>query len=85
MLSAVEYSHLLLRGRLLPGDMAVDATAGNGHDTIFLARLTGPQGKVFAFDATTFGSLLTFYIIGVLWTCTSIQFQNISKQNTTIS
>ena len=50
MLSAVEYSHLLLRGRLLPGDMAVDATAGNGHDTIFLARLTGSQGKVFAFD-----------------------------------
>ncbi len=50
MLSAVEYCHTLLRERLLPGDLAVDATAGNGHDTHFLAQLTGPDGKVFAFD-----------------------------------
>jgi len=50
MLSAVEYCHALLRERLLPGDWAVDATAGNGHDTHFLAQLTGPEGRVFAFD-----------------------------------
>ena len=50
MLSAVEYCHALLRERLLPGDLAVDATAGNGHDTHFLAQLTGPDGRVFAFD-----------------------------------
>ena len=50
MLSAVEYCHALLRERLLPGDWAVDATAGNGHDSHFLAQLTGPDGKVFAFD-----------------------------------
>ena len=40
----------MLRERLLPGDLAVDATAGNGHDTHFLAQLIGPEGKVFAFD-----------------------------------
>ncbi len=28
----------------------VDATAGNGHDTVFLARVAGPRGRVLAFD-----------------------------------
>lgn len=32
------------------GDTVVDATAGNGHDTHFLAGLTGASGKVYAFD-----------------------------------
>ena len=32
------------------GDLAVDATAGNGHDTLFLARLVGSRGRVLAFD-----------------------------------
>lgn len=50
MLSAVDFCHLLLSAQLKPGDLALDATAGNGHDTLLLARLTGPQGRVFAFD-----------------------------------
>ncbi|MDA8235221.1 MAG: methyltransferase domain-containing protein [Clostridia bacterium] len=33
-----------------PGGRAVDATAGNGHDTLFLARLAGEEGRVYAFD-----------------------------------
>jgi predicted methyltransferase len=33
-----------------PGDCAVDATCGNGADTLLLARLTGPDGRVWAFD-----------------------------------
>ena len=32
------------------GDCAIDATAGNGHDTLFLAQQVGIHGKVFAFD-----------------------------------
>lgn len=32
------------------GGRAVDATAGNGHDTLFLARLVGTSGQVWAFD-----------------------------------
>ena len=32
------------------GDIAVDATAGNGHDTLFLAERVGPAGQVYAFD-----------------------------------
>ncbi len=30
--------------------LAVDATAGNGHDTLFLARNIGSGGRVLAFD-----------------------------------
>ncbi|MBI2423923.1 MAG: rRNA methyltransferase [Candidatus Hydrogenedentes bacterium] len=33
-----------------PGDFAIDATVGNGHDTVFLAHCAGPQGRVFGFD-----------------------------------
>lgn len=33
-----------------PGDLVIDATLGNGHDTLFLARLVGPTGKVYGFD-----------------------------------
>ncbi len=33
-----------------PGDHVVDATAGNGHDTAWLAELVGPTGRVFAID-----------------------------------
>lgn len=32
------------------GDLAIDATAGNGHDTLLLARLVGPSGRVVAID-----------------------------------
>lgn len=32
------------------GDAVVDATAGNGGDTLWLARAVGPQGSVSAFD-----------------------------------
>ncbi len=30
--------------------LALDATAGNGHDTLFLAELVGEAGRVWAFD-----------------------------------
>ena len=35
---------------LKPGDTAVDCTAGNGLDTLFLLQKTAPGGFVFAFD-----------------------------------
>lgn len=43
-------AHTLAAEALAPGDLAVDATCGNGHDTTHLARLVGPQGNVIAFD-----------------------------------
>ncbi|SFL13143.1 class I SAM-dependent methyltransferase [Halanaerobium salsuginis] len=48
--SAVAFSHFLLKQHLTSGDAAVDATAGNGHDTKFIAELVGDQGQVYAFD-----------------------------------
>lgn len=33
-----------------PGDLCIDATMGNGHDTLYLSQLTGPTGHVFSFD-----------------------------------
>ncbi len=40
----------ILRPLIQPGDLVIDATAGNGHDTVFLAECVGPTGKVLAFD-----------------------------------
>lgn len=40
----------LLRGEIHEGDIVIDATAGNGHDTVFLAGLVGKTGRVLAFD-----------------------------------
>lgn len=39
-----------LKAAVRPGDRVVDATMGNGHDTLFLCELVGPAGKVYAFD-----------------------------------
>ncbi|WP_426451176.1 class I SAM-dependent methyltransferase [Paenibacillus sp. S-38] len=49
-LSILSFAHKLVEERLRPGDTAVDATAGNGNDTLFLARLVGGTGTVHAFD-----------------------------------
>lgn len=43
-------AHELLAEYLSPGEIAMDATAGNGHDTLFLAHQVGPGGTVHAFD-----------------------------------
>ncbi len=40
----------ILRPLIRPGDLVIDATAGNGYDTVFLAECVGPTGKVLAFD-----------------------------------
>lgn len=50
MQNALSYSHQLLKEVLQPGDLAVDATMGNGHDTLFLAQLVGRTGHVYACD-----------------------------------
>ena len=42
--------HLILAQYLQPGHIVVDATAGNGQDTLFLARTVGHSGRVYSFD-----------------------------------
>ncbi|MER2113512.1 MAG: class I SAM-dependent methyltransferase [Solibacillus isronensis] len=46
----LQYAQTLLEMSVSEGDIAVDATAGNGHDTLFLANLVGDDGYVYAFD-----------------------------------
>jgi ubiquinone/menaquinone biosynthesis C-methylase UbiE len=41
---------MILAEAIHEGDLVVDATAGNGHDTAFLADRVGTTGKVIAFD-----------------------------------
>jgi len=40
----------LLAETVLPGEIVVDATAGNGYDSLFLAEHVGEQGHVYSFD-----------------------------------
>jgi SAM-dependent methyltransferase len=46
----VEWVAELMRNRVQPGAWVVDATAGNGNDTLLLAQAVGARGRVFAFD-----------------------------------
>lgn len=49
-LNAVTLSHQVIAKVVNRGDKVIDATVGNGSDTVFLANLVGPQGRVFGFD-----------------------------------
>ncbi len=40
----------ILKEYIRSGDCVIDATAGNGNDTLKLCELVGEQGKVYAFD-----------------------------------
>lgn len=46
----IPFAHYLLQQTLPEGGNALDGTAGNGHDTLFLAQTAGILGKVWAFD-----------------------------------
>ena len=45
-----EWCHHFIREHVKEGDICIDATAGNGNDTLLLCQLVGDVGKVFAFD-----------------------------------
>ncbi|MGZ8184998.1 MAG: class I SAM-dependent methyltransferase [Methylobacter sp.] len=49
-ISLVNIAHNLIKENLRPGDIAIDATVGNGHDTLFLAEQISPAGLVYGFD-----------------------------------
>lgn len=48
--TALHFSHTLLKEVICENDIVVDATMGNGNDTVFLANLVGENGHVYAFD-----------------------------------
>ncbi len=39
-----------IKEQVEPGDICIDATMGNGNDTLLLSKLCGSDGKVYAFD-----------------------------------
>jgi predicted methyltransferase len=43
-------AHRLVGERIEAGDVVVDATAGNGYDTEFLAGIVGKKGTIYAID-----------------------------------
>lgn len=49
-LSAVQLCHEFLSAHLTPGGLYLDATCGNGHDTLFLCKLAGKNGRVLGMD-----------------------------------
>ncbi len=48
--SLVKLAQQWVKATSKTGDVVIDATMGNGHDTFFLAKLVGVNGKVFGFD-----------------------------------
>lgn len=45
-----QWCHHFIRDHVKEGDCCIDATAGNGNDTLVLCKLVGGTGKVIAFD-----------------------------------
>lgn len=50
MVKITDVAHLFLKEHLIPGDTAIDATCGNGYDTLFLAKVVTEKGIVHAYD-----------------------------------
>lgn len=47
----IQLNHTLLGQVINPGDTVIDATVGNGNDTLFLSRVLGNRsGKIYGFD-----------------------------------
>lgn len=44
------FVQIILKEKIKEGDIAIDATMGNGNDTIFLAKSVGINGRVYSFD-----------------------------------
>ena len=50
MIDLLDLQKHFILSHLKEGDIAVDFTMGNGHDTEFLSKTVGEYGHVFAFD-----------------------------------
>ena len=47
-----DFVKFIISDKVKPGDFVIDGTAGNGHDTLFLANLVSDSGRVYSFDIT---------------------------------
>lgn len=46
----INYAHYLLEKSIDKGETVIDATCGNGHDTLFLSNTVGDDGHVIGLD-----------------------------------
>ena len=46
----IELNRRLIKGILKSGDIVIDATCGNGHDSTFIAECIGKEGTLYCFD-----------------------------------
>ena len=70
-----------IKEQVSPGDLCIDATMGNGNDTLLLSTLCGEKGRVLAFDiqeqalkSTSIYSSRIIYKRMVVLTLFTIQF-----------
>ncbi len=49
-IQATDWYCFFIKQQVKPGDLCIDATMGNGNDTLLLCRLAGPSGHCMAFD-----------------------------------
>ena len=50
IMTITDWVHSVLASSIEEGDFCIDATAGKGKDTLFLAEKAGESGQVLAFD-----------------------------------
>ncbi len=48
--NAIDLAKNFIKKRVENNSIVIDATAGNGHDTLFLANLINENGKIYSFD-----------------------------------
>ncbi len=46
----IKIAHEIIKDNVKAGECVVDATCGNGNDTLMLAKLVGEKGHVYSFD-----------------------------------
>ena len=50
LLRVTNWCHHFVKNHVKSGDICIDATVGNGNDTMLLCQLAGDTGKVYGFD-----------------------------------
>ena len=53
-LQITAYMQHFIRQQVMPGDICIDATMGNGNDTALLSQLAGKRGRVLARSLTLY-------------------------------
>lgn len=77
----VPLSHIWLRTFISAGDTVVDATCGNGLDTVLLADLVGASGRVWAFDIQQEAILKTYSLLEQAGLAERVELVNCGHQH----